>query len=234
MDGPTGDTPVPPNAPRSTRRRPFAWAGFDRDPTITRYWTSPPRFASPFSLSVRTAPCTEHASARTARTKRGSDRRTSVKKRRTHARVDGGRFQFNFTKAVQSQFADQLEAQHEKPLAGPEAPAEPGVYVLYWKAKPVYVGSAVSGARLTSRLRQHAGKISGRRNISIDEMTCRFLATDEDWMATAAERTMIEKYHPPWQGSGFGGHVPGRGRPGTRVSQWDKWFPPRTRASEKS
>jgi hypothetical protein len=89
----------------------------------------------------------------------------------------------------------------------------------------VYVGSAVGGKKLSTRLREHARKIGGRKGISLGEMTCRFLPVDEDWMAVAAERMMIRRYNPVWQGSGFGGHVPGRGRPGIRVSPWDKQFP---------
>jgi 23S rRNA C2498 (ribose-2'-O)-methylase RlmM len=140
--------------------------------------------------------------------------------------VAKARFHFNFTKAVQVQFEEQLKTQPQKPLANHEAPAEPGVYVLYRKGRPVYVGSATSGAKLSSRLKQHANKVGSRENISLDEMTCRFLAVDEDWMAVAAEKMMIDRYDPSWQGSGFGGHVPGRGRPGIRPIQWDEEFPP--------
>lgn len=144
-----------------------------------------------------------------------------------------GRFRFDFTKAVQAQFGDQLEAQSLRPLSDAQAPQEPGVYMIYWKGEVVYVGKAVSGAKLSDRLRQHARKIGGRQNISIDEVACRFLAVDEDWMAEAAERIMIEKYQQPkWQGSGFGGHVPGRGRPGVRPSPWDEWFPPKPKPAK--
>jgi len=141
--------------------------------------------------------------------------------------VADGRFRFDFTKAVQAQFADQLETQPEKPLSESGAPAEPGVYVLYRNGNVVYAGKAVSGARLYSRLREHAKTIRRSQNISIDEMTCRYLATDEDWMAAAAESTMIAKYKPPWNGSGFGRHTPGAGRPGIRVSRWETEFPPK-------
>ena len=137
------------------------------------------------------------------------------------------RFRFDFTKAVQAQFEGQLNSQPRRPLAEPKAPAEPGVYVLYKGKGIVYVGSAIGGRKLSNRLREHARKISGRDGITLEEMTCRFLAVDEDWMAAAAEKMMIELHHPPWQGSGFGGHVPGRGRPGVRVSEWDKHYPPK-------
>jgi hypothetical protein len=141
--------------------------------------------------------------------------------------VAKGRFRFNFTKAVQAQFEQQLNSQPQRPLAEPQAPNEPGVYLLYRSRKIVYVGSAVGGRKLANRLREHARKIGGRQNISLDEMTCRFLPVDEDWMAAAAEEMMIARYDPPWQGSGFGGHLPGRGRPGVRVSLWDEQFPPK-------
>lgn len=58
-------------------------------------------------------------------------------------------------------------------------------------------------------------------------MTCRFLTIDSDWFVRAAEDALITSYKPLWNASGLGSHVPGRGRPGTRVSQWDQEFPPK-------
>jgi hypothetical protein len=43
----------------------------------------------------------------------------------------------------------------------------------------------------------------------------------------AGEHALIESYEPEWNLSGFGSHVPGRGRPGIRRSKWDTEFPPR-------
>jgi hypothetical protein len=41
----------------------------------------------------------------------------------------------------------------------------------------------------------------------------------------AAEDALIQNYQPLWQKSGFGSHVPGRGRPGIRISKWDQEYP---------
>lgn len=141
-----------------------------------------------------------------------------------------GRFTFNFTKAVQDQFAAQIEAQPERALSDPQAPREPGVYVLYRNSKVVYVGSAVGPAKLHNRLRDHANRIRKAQNISLKEMTCRFMTVDEDWMAIAAEWLMIGLYKPEWNRSGFGGHEPGGGRPGTRPRRWDADFPLKQKA----
>ncbi len=135
-----------------------------------------------------------------------------------------GRFRFNFTKAVQDQFRDQLESQPQRPLADAHAPEEPGVYVLYRDGHVVYVGKTPN---LSKRLREHANRIMNALGISIEEMSCRHLAVDEEWMAEAAEKLMIQAYEPDWQGSGFGGHTPGSGRPGLRPREWDRMFPPK-------
>ncbi len=91
----------------------------------------------------------------------------------------------------------------------------------------MYVGSAIGPRKLAQRLAEHKRRIENAQNISITEMTCRLLPVDEDWMATAAERMMIDRYQPEWQGSGFGGHAPGGGRPGKRPREWDARFPPK-------
>jgi hypothetical protein len=47
-------------------------------------------------------------------------------------------------------------------------------------------------------------------------------------MVEAAEDYLIHHYKPEWNGSGFGSHVPGAGRPGIRgPAEWDKKFPPK-------
>jgi hypothetical protein len=119
-----------------------------------------------------------------------------------------------------------------KPLLEHGAPSEPGVYVLYRNGKVVYVGKAISATKgkgkLAKRLSEHMKRIISAQNLSIGEMTCRYLVVDEDWMANAAEEGVIHDHgEPEWQGSGFGGHVPGGGRPGKRPRKWDQWFPPR-------
>jgi hypothetical protein len=121
-----------------------------------------------------------------------------------------------------------------RPLADHGAPSEPGVYVLYRNGTVMYVGKAISTGKgkgkLAKRLSEHARRIMSSQGISIDEMTCRYLVVDEDWMANAAEKGVIRAYgSPEWQGSGFGGHVPGAGRPGKKPRNWDVSFPPRSK-----
>lgn len=101
-----------------------------------------------------------------------------------------------------------------------------GVYALYHKGNLVYAGKALN-ITLARRLNEHYRKIAGRRNIDVSEVSCRFLTIDGDWFVRAAEDALIQNYSPLWQGSGFGGHVPGRGRPGTRRSEWDTMYPPK-------
>ena len=98
--------------------------------------------------------------------------------------------------------------------------------MLYWKGKLVYAGKALN-TTLKRRLAEHARKVAGRRKIRLGQMTCRFLTIESDWFVRAAEDALITSYRPLWNLSGFGSHVPGRGRPGIEVSQWDKDFPPR-------
>jgi hypothetical protein len=75
-------------------------------------------------------------------------------------------------------------------------------------------------------LNEHVGKISGRRNISLSEMKCRYLTFASEWWVFAAEFALISHYTPHWNYSGFGSKAPGIGRPGThRISRWDDLFP---------
>ena len=137
---------------------------------------------------------------------------------------DSHKFEFEIDRAIRTQVREKLEASPELPLSEGVAPAKKGVYALYWKGKLVYAGKALH-ITLKRRLAEHARKIAGRRNIAVSQMTCRFLTIESDWFVRAAEDALISTYKPLWNASGFGSHVPGRGRPGTRVSQWDRAFP---------
>ena len=138
---------------------------------------------------------------------------------------DQHRFFFEFDKAFTHQLIEKFEASPAHPLTEDVAPPEKGVYALYRRKRLMYAGKALD-TTLKRRLAEHARKISGRRNIELAEMTCRFLIIDSDWFVRAGEHALIESYDPEWNASGFGSHVPGRGRPGIRVSRWDKEFPP--------
>jgi excinuclease UvrABC nuclease subunit len=112
--------------------------------------------------------------------------------------------------------------------AGPQAS---GIYALYFKGRLVYVGKASKGTTkskrtLRARLSEHAAKISGRRNIALEDMKFRYLTFASEWWVFAAEFALMAHYQPEWNESGFGSKVPGRGRPGThRVSRWNELFP---------
>ncbi len=122
------------------------------------------------------------------------------------------------------QVVEKLEASPELELREKVAPQLKGVYALYWKGKLVYAGKALH-TTLRRRLAEHTRKIASRTNLTLDQMTCRFLTIDSDWFVRAAEDALITNYKPLWNLSGFGSHVPGKGRPGIRISKWDKDFP---------
>ena len=139
---------------------------------------------------------------------------------------DQHNFFFEFDKAFTTQLIQKFEASPAHPLTEEIAPPEKGVYALYWKRKIVYAGKALQ-TTLRRRLGEHARKIAGRKNISLAQVACRFLIIESDWFVRAGEHALIESYDPQWNLSGFGSHVPGRGRPGIRRSKWDTEFPPR-------
>lgn len=139
---------------------------------------------------------------------------------------DRHNFFFEFDKAFTVQLIEKFEASPTHPLTEDVAPPEKGVYALYRRGAIVYAGKALR-TTLRRRLAEHARKIAGRRNISLRQMTCRFLVIGSDWFVRAGEHALIESYDPAWNLSGFGSHVPGIGRPGVRRSRWDTEFPPR-------
>lgn len=146
---------------------------------------------------------------------------------------DPHRFDFDLDRAIRTQVIDQLEQSPMLALSRGVGPQLSGIYALYHKGMLVYIGKASKGTTkskrtLRSRLNEHVGKIEGRRNISLSQMTCRYLTFASEWWVFAAEFSLMTYYQPEWNYSGFGSKVPGVGRPGThRVSQWDKQFPPR-------
>ncbi len=134
-------------------------------------------------------------------------------------------FVFEFDKAYNHQLIEKFEASPEHPLTPEVAPALKGVYALYNNGQIVYAGKALN-TTLGRRLAEHYRKISGRQNIDVNNISCRYLVIEGDWFVRAAEDALIQTYRPQWQSSGFGSHVPGRGRPGTRISRWDSDYPP--------
>jgi excinuclease UvrABC nuclease subunit len=126
---------------------------------------------------------------------------------------------------------EKLESSPFLPLTREVGPQASGIYALYYKDRLVYIGKASkettkSKRTLRKRLTEHAGKISERKNICLDDMKCRYLTLSSEWWVFAAEFALITHYDPEWNGSGFGSKIEGVGRPGTeRVSRWNELFP---------
>jgi len=140
-------------------------------------------------------------------------------------------FEFDLDRGIRSQVVEKLETSPLLSLTKNIGPTPSGIYALYYKGDLVYLGKASRGntkskRTLRSRLNEHVGKISGRKNISLAEMKCRYLTFSSEWWVFAAEYALIAHYVPQWNDSGFGSKVPGIGRPGThRISRWDDSFP---------
>ncbi len=147
------------------------------------------------------------------------------------AGTDLHHFDFDLDRGIREQVVEKLETSPLLPLARGAGPQASGIYVLYYKRELVYVGKASKGTTkskrtLRGRFGEHVTKISGRQNITIADMKCRYLTFASEWWVFAAEFALITHYKPEWNASGFGSKVPGSGRPGTsRVSRWNELFP---------
>lgn len=145
---------------------------------------------------------------------------------------DPHRFEFDLDRGIRDQLVERLEASPVVALQRGAAPAESGIYALFFRGSLVYVGKASSGTTksgrtLRVRLNEHVGKIEKRQNIALADVTCRYLTFESEWWVFAAEYALMDHYRPEWNASGFGSKTPGRGRPGIKVSAWDTLFPPR-------
>lgn len=146
--------------------------------------------------------------------------------------ADPHKFEFDLDRGISAQVVEKLEASPLLALARGVAPTQSGVYALYFKGDLVYVGKASSGTTksrrtLRQRLNEHLGKIERRQNITVEDLSCRYLTFESDWWVFAAEFALMAHYRPEWNYSGFGSKTPGRGRPGVKTSQWDARFPPK-------
>ncbi|MES9553117.1 MULTISPECIES: GIY-YIG nuclease family protein [unclassified Streptomyces] len=104
-------------------------------------------------------------------------------------------FKLSITKALGDQLAAALDDLMPAPLTSEIIQALrplPGVYQLYKGDDLVYVGKADKS--LPQRIEKHFRKISGRRNISLAEMSFTCLYVDEDFGAVAPERLLINKH----------------------------------------
>lgn len=139
-------------------------------------------------------------------------------------------FTLSITKALGDQLAAALDGLDRAPLAEENIARlkeKPGVYQLYLNGEFVYVGKA--DRSLPVRLRNHLRKISGRRNISLDEMAFSCLYVAEDFSALAPEQLLITHHkgmgNIPWNNNGFGNKDPGRQRDHTIPNRFDVKFP---------
>ena len=105
---------------------------------------------------------------------------------------DPHRFEFDLDRGIKAQVIEQLEGSPSAALVKGCAPPESGIYALYFRGELVYIGKASKGTTkshrtLRARLNEHCGKISGRQNIRLADMSCRFLTFTSEWWVIAAE-----------------------------------------------
>ena len=143
-----------------------------------------------------------------------------------------GEFRLSISRALTDQLKEHLATLTPAALS-PDTLARldkrQGVYQLYKRDQLVYVGSA-SGT-LPHRLGQHLRKVSGRQNITVDEMSFTCLYVDEDLTVLAPEERLIRAFQgegaAPWNTNGFGNNDPGRRRDESHVSDnhFDSLYP---------
>lgn len=141
-------------------------------------------------------------------------------------------FTLSITKALGDQLKVALDDLKQVPLKEANLSAlrpRAGVYQLYLRGDLVYVGKAEKA--LPVRLRQHLRKLSGRENVSLDEISFCCLYVAEDFSALAPEKLLIRRYdedgQAPWNHNGFGNRDPGRKRDHTKIkaNHFDQEFP---------
>ena len=121
--------------------------------------------------------------------------------------TDPHKFVFELDRAISAQVLDKLAKSPPIPLEKNAGAQAGGVYALYRNKKLVYVGKASpettkSKRTLRGRLNEHITKITGRSNISLAQMTVRYLTIDSDWFIWAAENALINSLEPEWNHSG--------------------------------
>ncbi|MFF5050098.1 GIY-YIG nuclease family protein [[Kitasatospora] papulosa] len=144
-------------------------------------------------------------------------------------------FRLSITKALGDQLAEALGRLGSAELSEWNLAAleeRPGVYQLYHKGALVYVGKADKRHKgLPGRLRNHLRKLSGRRNIYLEDISFSCLYVDEDFSALAPEQLLINHHRSrggiPWNNSGFGSKDPGRRRDTTvlKKDHFDVQYP---------
>lgn len=123
-------------------------------------------------------------------------------------------FRLSVTRALGDQLAALLDELTPAPLTQENLDtldSRPGVYLLYYQNKPVYVGK--TDRSLPQRLGKHRFKLSGRLNIVAADVGFICAYVEEDLAAVAPEKTLIARYRAqgglPWDAGGFGINDPG-------------------------
>jgi hypothetical protein len=104
-----------------------------------------------------------------------------------------------------------------------------GVYLLFLKGTPVYVGKADEAVPV--RLRRHFTTLSGRKNLTLADMTFKAVCFAKTWDAFKPEEFLIRYYRTGsgegWNNRGFGANDPGINRGQTRLkpNNFFKRFP---------
>jgi len=146
--------------------------------------------------------------------------------------VPSAEFKLSITRALADQLAEKLRALTPAPLTADLLDAveqRTGVYELYLRGRRIYVGKARKDLR--QRLGNHLRKLSGRTNLSLDDISFICLYVDEDLDAAAPETLLIKKYRneggSPWNTNGFGNKDPGRNRDDSLVKakHFDALYP---------
>jgi len=136
-------------------------------------------------------------------------------------------FVLDFERAYTEQLLERLPSRPELPLSSHRAVDSPGVYILLQNGREVYVGKA--DRDLAGRLTRHADNISARHNISLDEMSCRYIYFLEHGLVKLAEPLLIDHFKrsglAEWNSRGFGSNDPGRRRDKGRPSWFDEQYP---------
>lgn len=155
-------------------------------------------------------------------------------------------FRLSITEALSKQLYAALKRLEPAPLTqenldalAPQAeklglPSMSGVYQLFRQVpgeerQLTYVGKA--DEPLPERLGNHLYKLSGRENISIEEMSFKCLFVEEDLSSVSPEKMLIKEHLKTgkivWNNRGFGNNDPGRNRDRTVIksNHFDLEFP---------
>ena len=143
-------------------------------------------------------------------------------------------FTFDLTGALAQQLEAALPGLTQAPLtldALEDVDTVPGIYQLYLRAELIYIGKA--DRNLRARLTDHHRKISGRLNITIEDMSFTGLYLEGTWIPVGPEQMLINKRklftgaEPLWNTNGFGMNDPGSRRDNTffKEDHFDVMYP---------